>query len=309
MSAVEVSQLTKRFGTVTAVDDVSFSAAPGRVTGFVGPNGAGKTTTLRTILGLISPTSGTATFGGTPYAQLDEPAKHVGAVLEDTAFHPGRTGRNHLRVLATAGSFPDARVDEVLGVVDLAGAADRRVKGYSLGMRQRLAIAAALLGDPKVLILDEPANGLDPEGIHWLRRTMREQAAQGRAVLVSSHMLAELGQVVDDVVVIAQGRVRSQGPLDQVVGGPTAAAPRTLVRATDPERLAQALTERGMTVDRGPAGVLVVTGGTPEDVGRAALDARVILTALGEQTRSLEEAFFELTGPQGPQLSSPERPA
>jgi ABC-2 type transport system ATP-binding protein len=307
VSHVEVSSLTKRFGAVTAVEDVSFTARAGRVTGFVGPNGAGKTTTLRTILGLIAPTSGSATIDGRRYAELDQPTRHVGAVLEDTAFHPGRTGRNHLRVLAVAGSYPASRVDEVLDLVDLARAADRRVKGYSLGMRQRLAIAAALLGDPAVLVLDEPANGLDPEGIHWLRRTMRAQAEQGRAVLVSSHMLAELGQVVDDVVVIAQGRVRSRGPLEKVVGGPGQAA-STLVRTLDPERLAAALGERGMTVERGPAGALVVRGGTPEDVGRAALDARVVLTALGEQTRSLEEAFFELTGPQGPPLTSPERP-
>ena len=308
MSSVEVSALTKRFGAVTAVEGVSFTAEAGRVTGFVGPNGAGKTTTLRAILGLLEPTSGTATFGGKRYHELDEPARHVGAVLEDTAFHPGRTGRNHLRVLATAGSFPASRVDEVLGLVDLADAADRRVKGYSLGMRQRLAIAAALLGDPAVLVLDEPANGLDPEGIHWLRRTMREQAAQGRAILVSSHLLAELGQVVDDVVVIAEGRVRSQGPLQQVVGGEDEQR-STLVRALDPQRLEVALSERGMTVEHGPAGTLVVRGGGPEDVGRAALDARVVLTALGEQTRSLEEAFFELTAPQGPPLKSPERPS
>jgi ABC-2 type transport system ATP-binding protein len=307
VSSVEVASLTKRFGAVTAVDDVSFTAQAGRVTGFVGPNGAGKTTTPRVILGLIAPTSGTATIDGRRYHDLDAPARHVGAVLEDTAFHPGRTGRNHLRVLATAGSFPRSRVDEVLDLVDLSSAADRRVKGYSLGMRQRLAIAAALLGDPAVLILDEPANGLDPEGIHWLRRTMREQAAQGRAVLVSSHMLAELGQVVDDVVVIAQGRIRSQGPLQQVVGGKAQTA-ATLVRALDPERLVAALSERGMTAERGPADTLIVRGGTPEDVGRAALDARVVLTALGEQTRSLEEAFFELTAPQGPPLTSPERP-
>ena len=308
MASVEISSLTKRFGAVTAIEGVSFTARPGRVTGFVGPNGAGKTTTLRAILGLIAPTSGTATIDGRRYEELDEPARHVGAVLEDTAFHPGRTGRNHLRVLATAGSFPRERVDEVLKLVDLTTAADRRVKGYSLGMRQRLAIAAALLGDPRVLILDEPANGLDPEGIHWLRRTMREQAAQGRTVLVSSHVLAELGQVVDDVVVIAGGRIRSEGPLEQVVGGEAQAA-RTLVRTLDPERLAAALAERGLTVERGPDGALAVPGASPEDVGRAALDARVVLTALSDQTRSLEEAFFELTGPDGPPLTSPERPA
>jgi ABC-2 type transport system ATP-binding protein len=204
---IRVEQLTKRYGHTKAVDDLSFDVLPGRVTGFLGPNGAGKTTTLRMVLGLVRADGGTATFDGT-----------VGAVLEDTGFHPGRSGRNHLRVLAVAGGHPAARVDEVLAEVGLADAADRRVRGYSLGMRQRLSIAAALLGDPDVLILDEPANGLDPPGIRWIRDLLRAQAARGRTVLVSSHLLSEIVLGADDVVVIANGSLRAGGPIEEVLG-------------------------------------------------------------------------------------------
>jgi ABC-2 type transport system ATP-binding protein len=204
---IRVEQLTKRYGHTKAVDDLSFDVLPGRVTGFLGPNGAGKTTTLRMVLGLVRADGGTATFDGT-----------VGAVLEDTGFHPGRSGRNHLRVLAVAGGHSAARVDEVLAEVGLADAADRRVRGYSLGMRQRLSIAAALLGDPDVLILDEPANGLDPPGIRWIRDLLRAQAARGRTVLVSSHLLSEIVLGADDVVVIANGSLRAGGPIEEVLG-------------------------------------------------------------------------------------------
>jgi ABC-2 type transport system ATP-binding protein len=307
--AIEVSSLSKRFGDVPAVSDLSFTAEAGRVTGFLGPNGAGKTTTLRALLGLIRPTAGSAGFHGRRYDQLDAPSSEVGAVLEDTAFHPGRTGRDHLRVLATAGGHPPGRVDEVLRLVELHGAGGRRVKGYSLGMRQRLAIAAALLGDPSVLILDEPANGLDPPGIRWLRELMRAQADAGRAVLVSSHILAEVAQVVDEVVVIAGGRLRAQGPLREVLGRPGTGT--TLVRALEPERLAAALRAQGLEVRSGLDGELVVPDVRPEVVGRVALEAGVVLSGLGQQTRSLEEAFFELTGPRSmPGWSdAPERPA
>ena len=294
MAPVEISSLTKRFGNVAAVNDLSFRAEPGRVTGFLGPNGAGKSTTLRALLGLIEPTSGTATIDGRPYAQLDEPTKHVGAVLEDTAFHPGRTGRDHLRVTAALGGHPDRRADEVLETVGLGDAGGRRVKGYSLGMRQRLAIAAALIGDPRVLILDEPANGLDPPGIRWLRELMRSQALAGRTVLVSSHVLAEVAQVVDDVVVIAKGSVRAAGPLAEVLGGGQEAA--TAVRSPDADKLATALQGAGWRVERSGPDQLLVHGASPEEVGRVAMEERIVLAGVSEQTRSLETAFFELTG-------------
>ena len=205
--------LTKRFGTVTAVDDVSFAVEPGLVTGFLGPNGAGKTTTLRMILGLARPSGGTATVAGRPYGRLEHPSRAVGAVLERSSFHPGRRARDHLRAVARAARLPESRADETLELVALQDAAKRRAGEYSLGMRQRLALATALLGDPQILILDEPANGLDPQGIRWLRDFLRWYASQGRTVLVSSHVLAEMSQTADAVVVIARGKVVAQGPL------------------------------------------------------------------------------------------------
>jgi ABC-2 type transport system ATP-binding protein len=219
LCVIRVEKLSKHYGATTAVHRLSFEVRPGRVTAFLGPNGAGKTTTLRMILGLVRPHGGTAEVDGA-----------AGAVLEDTGFHPGRSGRNHLRVLAVAGSYPPSRVDEVLSEVGLADAADRRVRGYSLGMRQRLAIAAALLGDPQVLILDEPANGLDPPGIRWIRDLMRAEAARGRTVLVSSHVLAEVVLSADDVVVISDGVLRAAGPVEEVLGarGELAAVSRSL---------------------------------------------------------------------------------
>jgi ABC-2 type transport system ATP-binding protein len=295
MAPVEIRGLTKRFGSVTAVDDLSFEVDAGRVTGFLGPNGAGKSTTLRALLGLVHPSAGEATFGGLAYHELERPSTRVGAVLEDTAFHPGRSGRNHLRVLAATGEHPPGRVEEVLAEVGLTDAADRRVKGYSLGMRQRLAIAAALLGDPEVLILDEPANGLDPPGISWMRRLLREQAARGRAVLVSSHLLAEVAQSVDDVVVIAAGRLRGRGTLEEVLGGDGGDGPVTEVRARDAEGLERALREAGHPADRDGA-ALVVRGATPEEVGLVAAGAGIALSGLVARSRTLEDAFFEITG-------------
>jgi ABC-2 type transport system ATP-binding protein len=292
--AVEIQSLTKRFGSVEAVRDLSFGVEAGHVTAFLGPNGAGKSTTLRALLGLVKATSGSATFGGKTYEQLDAPSRQVGAVLEDASFHPGRSGRNHLRVLAAAGRHPDGRVDEVLKVVGLADAADRRVKGYSLGMRQRLALASALLGDPEVLVLDEPANGLDPPGIRWLRDLMRHQASEGRAVLVSSHVLAEVAQSADEVVVIARGRLRANGPIAEVLGGADGAA--TFVRSPDAERLASALAARGLRAEPAEPGGLLVHGSGPETVGRAAGEEGITLFELYARARSLEDAFFELTG-------------
>jgi ABC-2 type transport system ATP-binding protein len=215
---VTVSSLTKRFGEVTAVEDLSFSIEPGTVTGFLGPNGAGKTTTLRVLLGLAEPTSGQALVFGRPYQELEHPARRVGAVLESNDFHPGRSGRDHLRVLALAGEIPEQRVDEVLELVELAPAASRRVKTYSLGMRQRLGLAAALLGDPELLVLDEPANGLDPAGVHWLRVLLRGFAQRGGTVLVSSHLLAEISQTVDQILIIDRGRLVASTRLDELAG-------------------------------------------------------------------------------------------
>ena len=293
MAAIEITDLVKRFGGVEAVRGLTFSVEPGRVTGFLGPNGAGKSTTLKALLGLVQPSAGSATFDGRRYDELDRPSATVGAVLEDASFHPGRTGRNHLRVLAAAGGHPQGRVDDVLAFVGLGDAADRRVKGYSMGMRQRLAIGAALLGDPRVLVLDEPANGLDPPAIRWLRDLLRRLAAEGRAVLVSSHLLAEVAQGVDDVVVIARGELRARGPLEEVLGEATAC---TVVRSRDNERLASALEARGARVERSRPDELVVHEAEASVVGEVALEQRVALTHLAARRRSLEDAFLELTG-------------
>ncbi len=293
MAPVEVRDLSKRFGPVEAVKNLSFDVQAGRVTGFLGPNGAGKSTTLRALLGLIHPTNGTASFGGQRYEDLEHPSAMVGAVLEDASFHPGRSARNHLRVLAATGRHPAERVDRVLDDVGLTAAGDRRVKGYSMGMRQRLAIAAALLGDPEVLILDEPTNGLDPPGIAWMRGMVREQAGRGRAVLVSSHLLAEVAQSVDDVIVISRGELRAQGTLQQVLGG--IGGPVTEVVAEDPAALAAALEARGLAA-RSEGRSLIVSGADPAQVGRIAGAAGLTLLLLTPRARSLEQAFFDLTG-------------
>jgi len=291
---IEISGLSKSFGRVHAVRDLSFEVDAGRVTGFLGPNGAGKSTTLRVLLGLIHADQGRATIDGRGYAELEHPSATVGAVLEDASFHPGRSGRNHLRVLAAAGGHPPGRVDEVLTQVGLAEHARRRVKEYSMGMRQRLAIAAALLGDPEVLILDEPVNGLDPPGIRWIRELLRYEAGRGRAVLVSSHLLSEVAQSVDDVVVISHGSLRANGPLEQVLGAGDEGATR--VRSADDERLATALRERGMAVEGDPSGALLVRGVTGAEVGLVAAELAVALSELVAVSRSLEAAFLELTG-------------
>jgi ABC-2 type transport system ATP-binding protein len=217
MSAIEFHGLTKRYGSVTAVDHLTFSPADGRVTGFVGANGAGKSTSMRLLLGLARPDSGSATVDGRPYAELADPLRSIGAMVDPDVFHPGRSGRNALRVIARPAGIDDARVDAVLDMVGLTGAASRRAGGYSMGMRQRLALAAALLGDPATIVLDEPANGLDPQGVHWLRGLIRTLAAEGRTVFVSSHLLAELSQTVDDVVIIADGRLVVHQPMSSLL--------------------------------------------------------------------------------------------
>jgi ABC-2 type transport system ATP-binding protein len=295
-SVLEVRDLTKRFGTNVAVDGLTFTARPGKVLGFLGPNGAGKTTTLRMLLGLTLPTSGTATVNGRPYRELHDPVEQVGAVLEGPQFHPGRTGRNHLRVLAAAAGLPRSRVDEVLRLVELDGAGRKRVKAYSLGMRQRLSLASALLGDPRALVLDEPANGLDPQGIRWLRDFLRAQGADGRAVLVSSHVLAEISQTVDEVLVISRGRLVAQGSLEELTRG--AEAP-VWVRSPDAERLRTALSARdGVTAEPVQAGEgwLAVRGASLEEVGTTAAESGAVVYELYRPAQSLEAVFLELTG-------------
>lgn len=291
---LEVQELTKRYGATLAVDALSFRAEPGRVLGFLGPNGAGKTTTLRTLLGLTLPTSGRATVDGQSYRSLDDPISQVGAVLEGPQFHPGRTGRNHLRMLAMAAGIPSGRVDELLRLVDLDGAGGKRVKGYSLGMRQRLSLAAALLGDPRALVLDEPANGLDPQGIRWLRDFLRGQAAEGRTVLISSHVLAEVAQTVDEVVVVNRGRLVAQGSLDELTQG--AAAP-VWVRSPDAQRLRDALGAKDIVAEPGEAGSdwLRVPDASLETVGTTAAEHGIAVFELYRPRQSLESVFFELT--------------
>jgi ABC-2 type transport system ATP-binding protein len=283
---------------VLAVDRLDFEVDPGTVTGFLGPNGAGKTTTLRMLLGLVAPTSGAATIDGRPYRQLADPAQRVGAVLEQSGFHPGRSARDHLRVLATAAGLAPARVDEVLEQTGLAAAARRRVGGFSLGMRQRLGLAAALLGDPDVLVLDEPANGLDPEGVHWLRGLVRGLADQDLTVLVSSHLLAEVAQTVDQVVIIDRGRLGDQATLAAL----TAGADRTVrVRTAQPEALRGLLVARGATVTLDGPEQLLVGGVTAEQVGQAAAASGVVLHEMRFERSNLEDVFLELTGGKGDQ--------
>jgi ABC-2 type transport system ATP-binding protein len=287
---IVVDRLTKKFGAVTAVDDLSFSVDAGRITGFLGPNGAGKTTTLRMLLGLVRPTSGQATIGGVPYAQVPHPQQTVGAALEATNFHPGRSGRNHLMVLADTAGVGGKRVDEVLETVGLTAAAGRRAGNYSMGMRQRLGLAAALLGDPQVLLLDEPANGLDPEGIRWLRGFLRHLSSEGRTILVSSHMLQEVEQTVDDIVIIAKGRLIKQGPMSELHGEGT-----TLVRSADPVRLAQALQDVQLTATPGEDGALTVAGQDLRRIGEIAFDHQIAVHELRAQEADLEAVFFQLT--------------
>jgi len=286
---IDVVGLTKRFGEVQALDDLTFSVRPGVVTGFLGPNGAGKTTTLRCLLGLVAPTAGTATIDGVAYRDLPTPLVTVGAALEASSFHPGRSARAHLQVMALAAGLPVARADEVLALVGLTEFAGRRTGGYSLGMRQRLALAQALLGDPPVLLLDEPANGLDPAGIAWLRHFLRGLAAEGRTVLISSHVLSEVQQTVDDVVVVTRGRLVRQGTLADLEGGPAA----VLVRTPTPAALRDALGASYAVTEE--AGRLRIEGGTTEEVGHLAHVAGVELHELAAEANDLEKVFLAMT--------------
>jgi ABC-2 type transport system ATP-binding protein len=290
---IEVRGLTKEYRGVRAVDDLSFTVEPGRVTGFLGPNGAGKTTTLRMLLDLVEPTAGTATIGGVRYADLDQPVRHVGAVLEAGAAHKDRTGRDHLRIVCLSAGIPLARADEVLELVGLGVAASRTFRGYSLGMRQRLGVAAALVGDPQVLILDEPANGLDPEGIRWMRDLLRTLAAQGRTVLVSSHLLGEMAQLADELVIVAAGRLAAQGTVASVIGSMKWLS-RTLVRTPELEKLAAVLGGDAVVTPAGEGGAYIA-GVEAIAIGDAALRAGVAIHQLVTQLPDLEAAFLELT--------------
>jgi ABC-2 type transport system ATP-binding protein len=294
---VEVAGLTKRFGDVTAVDGVGFTVEPGRITGFLGPNGAGKTTTMRMMVDHVAPTSGSVTIGGRRYRDLPRPTSTVGAAFGPGSSHPGHSARAHLRVYAAMGGHPDSRVDELLALVDLAGAAHRRTGGFSTGMRQRLTLATALLGDPRVLLLDEPGNGLDPAGTAWLRSFLRHLADEGRTILVSSHMLGEVRRLVDDVVMIGAGQVVAAGPLAEVVG----AAPAVLIESPDANALAGVLTRepavgQAPRIESAGPGRLRVHGLDAAEVADLAAAHGVRVHGLAAEEPDLERLFFELTG-------------
>jgi ABC-2 type transport system ATP-binding protein len=292
MKGIAVRELTKVFDGHTAVDHTTFGIEPGRVTGFLGPNGAGKTTTLRMILGLVSPSSGEAHVLGKSYVDLADPLRTVGAVLDTNQFHPHRSGRNHLRMYANVGGIDPRRVDEVLELVNLTEAAGKKVGHYSLGMRQRLGIAAALLGDPQILILDEPANGLDPAGIRWLRGLLRGFALKGRTVFVSSHLLAEITKIADDVIVINRGRLVTQASVRELLSH---AAADVRVETPQPERLRDALEASGIKVTLLAHDELSANA-SKEAIGTIAAEAHIPVFGLHQQEHSLEEIFFELTG-------------
>jgi ABC-2 type transport system ATP-binding protein len=291
---IEVTNLTKRYGNALAVDRLSFQVRPGRVTGFLGPNGAGKSTTLRLILGLDAPTAGRATVNGRPYGELRRPLFEVGAMLESRPLHPGRTAYNHLLALALSNGIAHHRVDDVIDLVGLDSVARKRAGGFSLGMGQRLGIAAALLGDPGVLILDEPVNGLDPEGIVWIRNLLRSLAAQGRTVLVSSHLMSEMALTADDLIVIGRGRLIAESTVEGFID----ASSRNCVRLRSPmrSRIAQLLRDKGAFVEVEPDGALAITRASVESVGELAAAHGIVLHELSFQHASLEEAFMELTG-------------
>ena len=292
MAVIEVHNLTKRFGPMTAVDHLSFEVDAGSVVGFLGPNGAGKTTTLRTLLGLVAPAQGSAKICGRLYQELPDPLHRVGAVLEASSPYPGRTARNHLRVQALAGQMPDSRIEEVLDLVDLIPAADRQVGEFSLGMRQRLGLATALLCDPEILILDEPANGLDPEGVRWLRDLLRGLADEGRTVLVSSHILAEVAQTVDSVIILDRGHLVTHDTLDEL----TARVQHKLrIRTPQAEQLQRLLIAQGATALVVTPDRLEVTGSSAERVGLLAAEHAIPIFETTTDGVGLEDVFFQLT--------------
>ncbi|MFF9118422.1 ABC transporter ATP-binding protein [Streptomyces massasporeus] len=294
MTSIDVQDLTKEFGGRRAVDRLTVRVRPGRVTGFLGPNGAGKSTTMRLVLGLDRPTAGTATIGGRPYTTLHEPLRHVGALLDAQAAHGSRTARDHLRVLAASNRIPDRRADEVLEEAGLASVARRRVRTYSLGMRQRLGIAAALLGDPEVVMLDEPSNGLDPEGIVWIRRLLRRLAQEGRTVLVSSHLMNETASFADHLVVLGRGRLLADTPMRDFIHARV--QPRVRIRTTDPVALRSALARHGHDAQEHAEGHWTVHDARVDDIGRIASAAGVPVLELAAEEGTLEQAYFDLTG-------------
>ena len=290
---IEIREVTKRYGSTVAVDRLSFEVRDGEVTGFLGPNGAGKSTAMRMMVGLDAPTAGRVTIDGRRYGDLRFPLRHVGALLEARAIHPGRSARSHLRWLADSNGIDRRRVDQVLDQVGLTEVAGRRSGGFSLGMGQRLGIATALLGDPATLLLDEPVNGLDPEGIQWIRQLLRSLAAEGRSVLVSSHLMSEMALTADRLVVIGKGRLITEGTVDEVVQ--TGSHRHVRVDAADPAALRRILQDRGGVVAHEPDGALTVTALDARDIGIAAGEAGITLFELSPQHASLEEAFMELT--------------
>ncbi len=292
-AAIEVRNLSKCFGEFVAVDDLSFQIGRGSIVGFLGPNGAGKTTTLRMLLGLVEPTAGTATIDGQPYVQTAEPLRRIGAVLEASGFHPGRSARNHLRLQALLASADEGRIDELLELVDLRDAADRRVGGFSLGMRQRLALATALLPDPETLILDEPTNGLDPEGVRWLRKLLRDFAGRGHTVLVSSHILAEVAHTVDSVLILNQGRLVTHATLDELTAG---VRPAVQVRTPVARRLLDALTSAHITARIAGHDRVEVTDAPSERIGLIAAKHAIPIFGMSSHPVDLEEVFLQLTG-------------
>ena len=290
---ITAESLTKTYGAKTAVDDISFTAAPGRVTGFLGPNGAGKSTTMRMAVGLDTPTRGSITVNGKRFADHAAPLREVGAVLDAGATHPGRTARGHLRILAATHGIPHSRVDEVIGMTGLDQVATKRIKGFSLGMNQRLGIAAALLGDPAIVIFDEPVNGLDPEGVRWVRRLTRRLADEGRTVFLSSHLMAEMAQTADHVIVLGKGRIIADLPIHELIDGTGEA--RTLVRSEQAAELARALAADGVTLTSRDAESFEVTGLDARSMGRAALQAGIPLHELTPLRSSLEDSYMQLT--------------
>jgi ABC-2 type transport system ATP-binding protein len=300
---LEVRNLTKRFGKKVAVDDVSFSLEPGKVTGFVGPNGAGKTTTMRCILGLDRPTSGVALIDGEPYAKLKRPIEKVGAMIDAKAFHKSRSARNHLRILAVASGISSQRVDEVIEQVGLAEVAKKKAGSFSLGMGQRIGIAAALLGNPKILVLDEPVNGLDPEGVKWVREFCRSYASSGRTVLISSHLMSEVEQTVDNLLIIGKGKIIRSGTIGEILSSTSTNSVR--VATADLNQLANVFNQLRMPFiyepptsaesASGSQGTLVVENSTPEQIGQVALNNNLLLTRIEPIVNSLEQAFMQLT--------------
>ncbi|MFJ8041855.1 ABC transporter ATP-binding protein [Kitasatospora sp. NPDC096147] len=290
---IQVQGLSKSYGQTRAVDDLSFEVRPGSVTGFLGPNGSGKTTTMRMLLGLDRPTAGRALVDGRPYAELAAPLRTLGALLDANAVHGGRTARGHLLCLSRSNGLPDRRVAEVLDQVGLAEVAGRRVRGFSLGMRQRLGVAAALLGDPPALLLDEPVNGLDPEGIRWIRTLLRGLAAEGRAVLVSSHLMTEMALTADHLVVIGRGRLLADSTLDDFIA--EHGRPRLRVRAVDPEKLDRLMADTSLTASPAGDGAWEVAGVTGEEFARYAASHGVVLYEIASRQDSLEEAFMRMT--------------